>query len=193
MNATAAVPAQNFHEEIANLQAEISELAGKRTLEQKVLAALETERGRNSEGIARGTAKPSQASELARKIEQSRAAIEGLGTLIAETQRRYDAAFAEQQKQETEARRAAEMAEIPNLKSEGAAILARIAETLKSTLGADLARYAAIRARFNKIMDDTAKRGGFPIPPAAFAARKAKNELGEQLAALLAPIQKMIR
>jgi len=192
--ATAPAPTiETLRQETAVLDAELKILRSKCAAEQKTLDALEAERGKISEGIALGTAKPSAATEHARKTEQSRATVAGFTTLIAGVQKRYGLAFAELARLETEAKRAAEIDEIAELKSEGAVILARIAETLKGTIGVEIFRYNEIRKRFGVVMDNYAKVGGFPIPPAALAARDARNTLDKQLAVVLAPIQKMIR
>ena|SRR5579862_328450 len=191
--ATATAPTiESLKHEMAALEAELKTLNEKRAAEEKNLAVLETERGKISESVALGTLKPTVATDHARKIEQSQFAVDGLKALITRKDKRYGEASFELGKLETEARRVAEMDEISNLKSEGAAILERISENLKNTIGVEIFRFNEIRKRLGVVMDNAAKTGGFPIPPASLAAREARNELDKQLGVVLAPVQRML-
>jgi septal ring factor EnvC (AmiA/AmiB activator) len=191
--ATATAPTiESFKQEMAAPEGELKTLKDKRAAEEKNLTALETERGKISEAIAVGTLKAAAATELARKISESKAACDGFNAIITRKDKRYGEASLELSTQEAEAKRAAEMDEISNLKAEGAAILQRIADTLKDTIGVEIFRYNDIRKRLGKVMDNAMRTGGFPIPAVSLAARDARGELDKQLAVVLMPVQKMI-
>src|SRR5579872_390636 len=177
---TAIATIESLSQEMAALEIELQTLKAKRAAEERNLSALEIERGKISEAIALGTMKAAAATEHVRKIEQSRAAIDGLTAIITRQDKRYGAASSELSTLEAEARRAAEIKEIADLKSEAVASIARITDTLTQTLGVEIYRLNEIRNRLGKVMDEAARRGGFPIPAAALAAREARNTIEKE-------------
>jgi len=190
---TAAMPGiDELQQEALALEGELSALNAKLTAEQRTLGALTDERAALSETVALGKEKPAKVSELAGKIEQSEAAVAGFEALVGRKQKRYDEVVIELRRQRAETLRASEMAEIEKLKAEGAAIVARIVETLSATASGDLAKYQEVRKRLGQLVDRVAV-GVFPIPPTALAARDAQWALDQTIAEKLAPILKLWR
>jgi len=83
------------------------------------------------------------------------------------------------------------MAEVTALSAEGSELLVHLGPTVHELMGPDLQRYVVIRKRLSELID-AAKHSGFPIPPGALEARKARKELDASLAQLLEPLKKML-
>jgi chromosome segregation ATPase len=145
--ATATTRLETLRQEVAAVENEISNLKTKLGGGQKDLDTLDTERGQIAEAIAFGQEKPSKAGEIARRIEQAEARVNGFRSVLAKKQAELDTHYPEMRRLEAENLLATRRAEVEMLGQTGAKVVARINEMLRSLITIELPELDAIRDR----------------------------------------------
>jgi chromosome segregation ATPase len=168
--------------EVSNLEAELSALRIRLATEERDLAVLQAERRQLAEAIATGKEKPAKASDLARKIEQAEAQVEGLSSLIRAKQPRVEELWGTIRREEAEAIRNSLLAEVGKLSTDGLAAIGRIEAAFTST-AADFEALARARTGLEYHAQDGlwAPMRGQAITEAAQHANKALAEFGNRL------------
>lgn len=140
-------------EQVASLEAEVSELTTRLAGEEKDLEALERERGAVSEQIVLGKEKPSRASTIARQVEETEARVNGLRSILARKQVRLDELWPELRRIEAENRLASRRAEVGKLEQQGAAAAERINRKITELLTEDFVAFDQIRDELAELGD----------------------------------------
>ena len=169
-------------EQVAGLEAEVSELKERLAGEEKDLDSLEHERGAVSEQIALGKEKASRASTIARQIEERAARINGFRSILAGKQSRLDELYPALRKQEEDARRTAALSVVTELGAQGLVAIDQIEKAFAST-APHFEKLAEARKELERHAQDSlwAPMRGQPIPATAARANEALTELGNRL------------
>jgi chromosome segregation ATPase len=178
---------ETLKDEIAKLETEVANLTANRETEQKTLESLTGQRTQLNESIALGKSPASAAADLNRKVDGARATIEGLDSLLREPTKRLEEKWGALRRAEAESSKAAEVAEVVNLRKEAETILIRVSSVLEQTAGNDLRAYLAVRERLDRIVG-RAKGNVFPIPAASQAAHESRKYLDKLVAERLKPV-----
>jgi small-conductance mechanosensitive channel len=166
------------------LEAELVGLRDKVAAEQRTLAHLTEEREKLIREIGLKREKPSKMIEVAAEIAGSESVIEGLNALIRPKQSRLDEVLTQLRFRREAGQRAAELAEIVNLRHDGEAIAKRIAASV-AAMRSDLDAYFAILQRLGRIP-------GHAALATASAANECKRHLDKTLADILTPFFRLM-
>jgi len=194
--ATATAPeltTEQLAAELATAESELRTLTTKRDAEKKNFDQLTAEKGSLSTLYAKGSTQAADVSRNAHDLDLSESKLNGLNGLVADAEKRRNAAH-----QKLSKRRAAEatredLAQIDALKVEAIELVEGFAAVLIGA-GGPLARYEVVRKKLVEMLgQERVGLSKYPIPHEAQAAVSAIRELDKLIAAKLEPIFKALR